>query len=191
MRTRQERVASPEKTDSKTPEPEPKSTVLSTEDWVKEFETVFPKGGIYKGKGIEPDEASEKEEKVVPETEYKVKGKDRSPSPLTPKMEIFYGDPFRDSTWSAFLAKFERPATRKEWSVTRKLNMLFDCLSVTALEFANTFAGKDRYDTLIKEMSQCFDLKDTPIAYRIMGYFRVAKFSRFCLKNMGISFRGF
>ena len=27
--------------------------------------------------------------------------------------------------------------------------------------------------------------------YRIMGYFRVAKFSRFCLKNMRIIFRGF
>ena len=29
------------------------------------------------------------------------------------------------------------------------------------------------------------------ISYRIMGYFRVAKFSRFCLKNMGIIFHGF
>ena len=124
----------------------------------------FSRRGVYKGKGKEPHEASEKEEKVVPESEYKVKGKDRSPSPLTPKMEIFYGDPFRDSTWSAFLAKFERTATRKEWSATRKLNMLFDCLSGTALEFANTCAGKVRYDTLIKEMSQRFDLKDTPIA---------------------------
>ena len=49
---------SPEKTDSKTPEPkpEPKSTVFSAEDWLKKFETVFHKGGIYKGK--EPDEAS-------------------------------------------------------------------------------------------------------------------------------------
>ena len=27
--------------------------------------------------------------------------------------------------------------------------------------------------------------------YRIMGYFHVAKFLRFCLKNMGIIFRGF
>ena len=27
--------------------------------------------------------------------------------------------------------------------------------------------------------------------YRIMGYFRVAKFSWFCRKNMGIIFRGF
>ena len=27
--------------------------------------------------------------------------------------------------------------------------------------------------------------------YRIMGYFRVAKFSRFCLKNKEIIFRGF
>ena len=29
------------------------------------------------------------------------------------------------------------------------------------------------------------------IRYRIMGYFRVAKFSRFCLKNIVIIFRGF
>ena len=28
-------------------------------------------------------------------------------------------------------------------------------------------------------------------SYRIMGYFRVAKFLRFCLKNMGIIFHGF
>ena len=27
--------------------------------------------------------------------------------------------------------------------------------------------------------------------YRKMGYFRVAKFSRFCLKNIVIIFRGF
>ena len=27
--------------------------------------------------------------------------------------------------------------------------------------------------------------------YRIMAYYRVARFSRFCLENMGIIFRGF
>ena len=102
------------------------------------------------------DEASEKE----------LKGKDRSPSPQPQKMEIFYRDPSCESTWSAFLVKFERPATRKEWSDSRKLNRLFDCLSGTALEFANKCAGKDRYDTLIKEMGQRFDLKDNRIAAR-------------------------
>ena len=29
------------------------------------------------------------------------------------------------------------------------------------------------------------------MTYRIMGYFRVPKFSQFCLKNMGIIVRGF
>ena len=35
------------------------------------------------------------------------------------------------------------------------------------------------------------NIKNSEIRYRIMEYFRVAKFSRFCLKNMGIIFRGF
>ena len=33
--------------------------------------------------------------------------------------------------------------------------------------------------------------KDLRGVYRIMGYFRVAKFPRFCLKNMAIIFCGF
>ena len=67
---------------------------------------------------------------------------------------------------SAYLAKFERLAERCEWSEAKKLYRLFDCLSGTALEFANKCAGRDSYDTLIKELGQRFDLKDTPLAAR-------------------------
>ena len=35
-----------------------------------------------------------------------------------------------------------------------------------------------------------FEFENVHLTYRIMGYFRVAKFSRLCLENMGIIFRG-
>ena len=64
------------------------------------------------------------------------------------------------------MAKFERLAERCERSKAKKLYRLFDCLSGTDLEFANKWAGRDSYDTLIKELGQRFDLKDTPLAAR-------------------------
>ena len=63
-------------------------------------------------------------------------------------MENFYGDPARDSPWSAFIAKFERQASRSEWSDKRKQDRLYDCLSGTALEFANKCIGKDQFEAL-------------------------------------------
>ena len=104
---------------------------------------------MYKGKEPEPTE----EKEPVPEVAFsvtKTKGhKDRSRSPQPPKMELFFGDPSRDSTWSAFLAKFERQAKQGEWSEQKMLYRLFDCLSGTALEFANKCAGNDNYTALI------------------------------------------
>ena len=44
-------------------------------------------------------------------------------------MENFYGVPARDSPWSAFIAKFERQASRSEWSDKRKQDRLYDCLT--------------------------------------------------------------
>ena len=81
-------------------------------------------------------------------------------------MEIFYGDPAGNSPWSAFIAKFETQASRSKWSDKRKLERLYDCLSGTALEFANKCVGKDQFEALKKELGQQFDLKDTPIAAR-------------------------
>ena len=42
-----------------------------------------------------------------------------------------------DSQWSAFIANFERHASRGEWSDKGKLDRLYHCLPGTALEFVN------------------------------------------------------
>ena len=79
-------------------------------------------------------------------------------------MKLFHGDPSRDSPWSAFQAKFERQANHSEWSDEKKSGRLYDCLSGTALEFSNKYAGKDQFEDLKKDLGQRFDLKDTPVA---------------------------
>ena len=144
--------------------PTPKVTA---DDWIAKLSSVHPKGGVYGTSKEPPKDKFPTEEKVdFSETGDKGKSKDRSRSPQPPKMELFFGDPSRDSKWSAFLAKFERQAKHRDWSADKMLNRLFDCLSGTALEYANKCAGNDKYVTLVKEMGQRFDLKDTPIAAR-------------------------
>ena len=48
----------------------------------------------------------------------------------------------------------------------KKNDRLFNCLSGTALEFANKCAGKAHFASLVKELGQRFDLKDPPLVAR-------------------------
>ncbi|MCG8034644.1 MAG: hypothetical protein JAZ03_21075 [Candidatus Thiodiazotropha taylori] len=90
---------------------------------------------------------------------------DRSLSPLPPKMEVFSGD-LKGPTWSSFITKFDRISRRRGWTKRKRLARLFDCLSETALEFANRCEGQTSYRKLKKELSLRFDLKDAPVAAR-------------------------
>lgn len=125
------------------------------EEFVSKLGSVFPKSGIYMGKTKKDDHN--------PSHRY---SRSRSPSPQRPKMDIFTGDPSKDLSWANFITKFERQVGPREWSDDRKLNRLFNCLSGTALEFANRCAGQDDYHALVKEMGQRFDLRDTPVGAR-------------------------
>ena len=54
-------------------------------------------------------------------------------------------------------------AKRCELSENKKLYKLFDCLSGTALEFANRCVSMDSYDTLVRELIQPLDLKKVQV----------------------------
>ena len=160
-----EPMLDPQQTGTSSVKTESTLTFTPESEWMKKVVEAYPPGNIYKPK--EPASIDNSLSMNEPSVGLpKSKDKHRSPSPHPPKMEFFYGDPTRDTVWSAYLAKFERQANRCAWSEDKKLYRLFDCLSGTALEFANKCSGRDSYDTLVKELTQRFDLKDPPMAAR-------------------------
>ena len=62
------------------------------------------------------------------------------------------------------ISKFERIAQRRKWTAQKRLDRLFDCLSETALEYANRCQGQNDYMQLRAELARRFDLRDTPVA---------------------------
>lgn len=130
---------------------------------IDRVEAVIPKSGIY-GRPIDAGDTNE----LVVRTDGRsgpVPQRNRSRSPLPPKVHYFSGDPEKES-WRSFIFKLERLADRRGWDNQKKLDWLFDCLSDTALEYANRCEGKGDYDSLKAELQQRFDLRDTPVAAR-------------------------
>ena len=89
----------------------------------------------------------------------------RSRSPAVPKMPTFSGH-VSSISWHNFREKFERTANHYQWSDDKKLDRLFDCLSETALEYANRSEDRDNYRHLVGDLGVRFDLRDTAVAAR-------------------------
>ena len=89
----------------------------------------------------------------------------QSNSPPPPRLQLFSGDSAGQS-WSSFIMKFDRIATRKGWTDQKKLDRLYDCLTEKALEYTARSDNKDNYNGLKQELALRFDLKEEPIAAR-------------------------
>ena len=98
------------------------------------------------------------------DTRHKKHKRTRSRSPQPPKMSVFSGE--GKSTWESFIFQFERIAKRRKWKTLKKVDRLFDCLSDTALEYANKLSCKDDYKKLKKEMKHRFSFKEAPTSAR-------------------------
>ena len=144
---------------------------LSASDLISKISTVMPKSGVY-GKDYKKVELHSKkgEASKDPPIDTSDKGghkvdRDRSRSPKPLKMSVFSGDPNKQS-WLSFISKFERIAQRRKWTSQKRLDRLLDCLSETALEYANRCKGQNDYVQLRAELARRFDLQDTPVATR-------------------------
>ena len=111
----------------------------------------------------EPDRASSRP--PIKSDMSKSSTRDRSRSPAPPRMELFSGDP-KKMTWSSFITRFGMVADRRDWDGDKRLDRLFNCLTGTALEFANSSKSADCYNRLIEELELRFDNRDAPIAAR-------------------------
>ena len=158
-------VGSPKEASPKAP------AKLSASDLISKITTIMPKSGVY-GKDFKKAEPHSKKGEVSkdPPIDCSDKGghkvdRDRSRSPQPPKMSVFTGDPNKQS-WLSFISKFERIAQRRKWTAQKRLDRLFDCLSETALEYANRCEGQNDYVQLRAELARRFDLRDTPVAAR-------------------------
>ena len=89
----------------------------------------------------------------------------RSKSLAPPKLQLFSGDPVGLS-WTSFIMKFDRIAQRREWSESKKLDRLIDCLTDKALEYASRSENKENFTDLKNELKLRFDYKEEPIAVR-------------------------
>ena len=84
--------------------------------------------------------------------------RDRSRSPQPLKMPVFTGD-LNKQSWLSFISKFERIAMRRKWTAQMRLDQLiYNCLSETALEYANMCEGQNDFAQLRAELAPIFDL---------------------------------
>ena len=98
------------------------------------------------------------------ERRHRHRHRHRSRSPPLPKMSTFDGE--TKTAWEPFIFQFERIAERQGWKTLKKLDRLMDCLSGSALEYANKLDVGSDYKKLKREMKHCFSNKDAPVSVR-------------------------